>query len=159
MPLGLHNLQKSKGATKKRKRVGRGDGSGKGTYSGRGLKGQKARSGGKSGSAARAAKAYIFKTPKVKGFKSLKNPPVAVTLEMLEKAFDKGEVITHKKLANAGIIKKTTKQYKIIAKGNLTKNFTVKAHAFSGGAKEAIEKAGGQIEKLSLRLKKQVSKK
>ncbi len=69
--LTLHNLKKSKGITKS-KRLGRGNSSGVGTYSTRGMKGQRSRSGGKSGLIARSINSYLLRIPKVKGFKSFK---------------------------------------------------------------------------------------
>lgn len=151
MSLTLHNLKASKKATKRRKRVGRGNASGKGTYSGRGLKGQRSRSGGKSGLKMMGIKAYIFRIPKNKGFKSLADAPATINLQVLDKIFADGEIVTPKKLLNKGLIRKSTKKYKILSKGKINKKLIVKAHAFSVSARQAIIKAGGQIEEILIK--------
>ncbi len=152
MTLGLHNLKKSTGSTHRKKRVGRGNAS-TGTYSGRGMKGQRSRSGGKKGLTAKGVKGYILRIPKKRGFRSLKEAPVAINLESLEKLFANGEIVTAKKLFKAGLLKKSARTYKILSKGKLSKKLTVQAYAFSKTARQAIVNAGGQIETLGVRIK------
>src|SRR3989344_399564 len=95
--LTLHNLKINKKAKKKTKRVGRGNASGHGTYSGRGLKGQKARAGGKGGLKRRGLKQLLRNKPKLGGFKSLKPKMAIVDLDQLEKVFTIGEIVDGKK--------------------------------------------------------------
>src|SRR3989338_10160525 len=91
--LTLDNLKINFGAKKKRKRVGRGNASGHGTYSGRGLKGQRARSGGKKGLKLRGLKQLLKNKPKIGGFRSLKPKMAVVNLSDLENNFSAGEII------------------------------------------------------------------
>lgn len=142
--LSLHNLQKDKSLTRPKKRVGRGDGSGVGTYSGRGMKGQRSRSGGKSGLALRSIKSYLLRIPKVRGFKSIHPNAATVNLNDLQDNFNKGQTITARDLLKKGLIKNIKHGIKILGDGQLSKNLIVKANAFSNTAKEAIIKAGGE---------------
>jgi len=144
MALNLHNLKPAYGAKKNKKRVGRGDASGHGTYATRGLKGQKARSGGKGGLRLKGLKSTIQNTPKLGGFRSLKPKLEVVNLESLEKKFENNDIITPVKLAELGLIKNTRNGVKILGMGKLTKKLIIKASRFSNSAKEAISKAGGQ---------------
>jgi large subunit ribosomal protein L15 len=135
-----------------RKRVGRGPGSGKGRYSGRGIKGQKARSGSnkmRPGFEGGQMPAYM-RLPKKRGQYSKDAMPVgphrtqvsSVNVRDLER-FD-GEV-TPETLKEAGLIRNTRLDVKILGHGELTKKLTVSAHLFSAGAREKIEQAGGTI--------------
>jgi large subunit ribosomal protein L15 len=135
-----------------RKRVGRGPGSGKGRYSGRGIKGQKARSGSnkmRPGFEGGQMPAYM-RLPKKRGQYSKDAMPVgphrtqvsSVNVRDLER-FD-GEV-TPETLKGAGLIRNTRLDVKILGHGDLTKKLTVSAHLFSAGAREKIEQAGGTI--------------
>jgi large subunit ribosomal protein L15 len=137
---------------KNRKRVGRGPGSGKGRYSGRGIKGQKARSGSKKmrpGFEGGQMPVHM-RLPKQRGQYSKDAMPVgphrtkvsSVNVRDLER-FD-GEV-TPETLEEAGLIRNTRLDVKILGHGDLTKKLTVSAHLFSAGAREKIEKAGGTI--------------
>ena len=146
MPLTLSNLKPKKGSKKGKKRVGRGGK--RGTYSGRGQKGQRARSGGKKGLKLKGFKSLMHNIPKLRGFKSRKKKMAVINLEDLEKKFNQGETIDLQKLKEIGLIKKSEKRVKILAKGKLTKKLTVKAHAFSKSAEEEIKKAGGEVIKI-----------
>jgi large subunit ribosomal protein L15 len=137
---------------KNRKRIGRGPGSGKGRYSGRGIKGQKARSGSKKmrpGFEGGQMPVHM-RLPKQRGQYSKDAMPVgphrtkvsSVNVRDLER-FD-GEV-TPETLKEAGLIRNTRLDVKILGHGDLTKKLTVSAHLFSAGAREKIEKAGGTI--------------
>ncbi|MFH1522295.1 MAG: 50S ribosomal protein L15 [Patescibacteria group bacterium] len=119
MSLSLHTIKPSKGATKKRKRVGRGNSSGHGTYSGRGLKGQRSRSGGKSGLKRLGMKQMLLQTPKKRGFKSLKPKNQIVNIIEINQNFQDGEIINHKALLKKGLIDKIKLPVKILGVGEL----------------------------------------
>jgi large subunit ribosomal protein L15 len=151
--LNLSNLKPAQ-ARKDRKRVGRGLGSGKGRYSTRGLKGQKARSGShkmRDGFEGGQMPIYM-RLPKMRGQYSKDAMPVgphrtrtvAVNVRDLER-FDAGAEITPESLAEAGLIRNTKYDLKILGEGELTKKLSVSAHNFSKTAREKIEKAGGSI--------------
>jgi large subunit ribosomal protein L15 len=146
------NTIKPAAARKSRKRVGRGLGSGKGRYSGRGIKGQKARSGSKKMRPGfeGGQTPIAMRLGKQRGQYSKDAMPVgphrtyvsAVNVRDLER-FD-GEV-TPELLKEAGLIRNTRLDVKILGHGDLTKKLTVSAHLFSAGAREKIESAGGSI--------------
>jgi large subunit ribosomal protein L15 len=149
--LSLSSL-KPASARRARKRVGRGPGSGKGRYSGRGIKGQKARSGSnkmRPGFEGGQMPVYM-RLPKQRGQYSKDAMPVgphrtkvsSVNVRDLER-FD-GEV-TPELLKEAGLIRNTRLDVKILGHGDLTKKLTVSAHLFSASAREKIEQAGGTI--------------
>ncbi|MBA3047809.1 50S ribosomal protein L15 [Patescibacteria group bacterium] len=119
MPLSLHTIKPAKGATKKRKRIGRGNASGSGTYSGRGLKGQKSRSGGKSGLKRLGMKMMLRTIPKKRGFKSDKPKNQVVNLADLNKHFKDSDEINPKSLLKAGLIGKIDLPIKILGAGEL----------------------------------------
>ncbi|MFA6322418.1 MAG: 50S ribosomal protein L15 [Candidatus Buchananbacteria bacterium] len=144
--LSLHNLKVNKKAQKKAKRVGRGNASGHGTYSTRGLKGQRARSGGRRGLQRFAMALALRNKPKIGGFKSLYAKLDVVNLDQLESNFGNGEIVNVKKMIEKNLIKSAKSGVKILGKGTLTKKLTVSAHAFSETAKEAIIKAGGKVQ-------------
>jgi large subunit ribosomal protein L15 len=151
--LNLSNLKPAQ-ARKDRKRVGRGLGSGKGRYSTRGLKGQKARSGShkmRAGFEGGQMPIYM-RLGKQRGPYSKDAMPmgphrtrtVAVNVRDLER-FDAGTEITPESLAQAGLIRNTKYDLKVLGHGDLSKQFSVSAHNFSKSAREKIEKAGGSI--------------
>lgn len=144
MPLNLSNLKPAKGSAKKRRRVGRGGK--RGAYSGRGMKGQRARSGGKKGLKALGFKQTLQRIPKSRGFKSLQAKMAIINLFDLEKKFNDGEAVDFKRLINTGLVKTAKNGVKILGNGKLTKKLTVVASAFSASAKKAIEEIGGRIE-------------
>jgi large subunit ribosomal protein L15 len=138
---------------KARKRVGRGLGSGKGRYSGRGIKGQKARSGShnmRPGFEGGQMPIYM-RLGKQRGPYSKDAMPVgphrthtaAVNLRDLDRVFDEGADVTVEALVEKGILKNTRTDVKILGQGDLKKKLTVTAHAFSASAREKIESAGG----------------
>jgi large subunit ribosomal protein L15 len=142
--VGLHEIQPPDGSSFKKRRIGRGIGSGMGKTATRGTKGQKARrqihpnfEGGQS---------PIFKRlPVKKGFRNINHKEFAiVNLDDLEKLFKAGEEVTPEKLAETGIIHDSKDGVKILAFGSLTKKLTVKAHKFSKSAAEAIAAKGGE---------------
>lgn len=145
MELNLHNLKVSPGSKKRKKRLGRGNSSGHGTYSTRGQKGQRARSGGRGGLKLKGFKNIAQRTPKLKGFKSIHLKDQVVNLTDLENKFKDGEIVDTKKLFSEGLITNFEQKIKILGKGKLSKKLVIKANGFSQSAKEAIEKVGGQI--------------
>ena len=153
MTLGLHNLQPKPGSRRKRHRVGRGNASGSGTYSGRGQKGQRARSGGRSGLKRRGLRRMLQSKPKIGGFKSLRPKLQVVDLQHLEDRFDAGSIVTPKRLLDLGLIPSLTPGVKVLGNGKLTKKMTVVAHAFSSSAPTAITQAGGTLQQLRLHKK------
>lgn len=118
--LSLHNLKPAQGSTKKRKRVGRGNASGHGTYSGRGLKGQKSRSGGKNGLKRLGMRPILLQTPKVRGFKSLSAKNQTVNAGDLNKHFKDGATVTPRALVAAGLVKDAAAPIKVLGNGKLT---------------------------------------
>src|SRR5918992_4210909 len=136
-----------------RKRIGRGLGSGKGRYSGRGLKGQKSRSGSKKmrpGFEGGQAPIYM-RLGKQRGPTSKDAMPIGphrtstvpVNLRELDRVFADGDEVTLEALREKGLIKDTKTDVKILGTGDLKKKLTVTAHAFSASAREKIEQAGG----------------
>lgn len=132
---------------KKKKRVGRGDGSGHGTTSGRGTKGQLSRSGGKTRIGFEGGQMPLQRRiPHLKGFKNLRKKVFnIVNIGDLEN-FKEGTTIDYKMLDKKGLIMKKDSPLKVLGNGKLSKKLTVKANAFSGSASEKIEKAGGKAE-------------
>ncbi len=157
--LSLHNLQTKPGVNKAKKRVGRGNASGRGTYSTRGLKGQKARSGGKSGLTARSMKSYLLGIPKTRGFRSLTAKMAIVNLKDLQSQFNDGQLVNLRTLIKKGLVQSLDNGVKILSAGSLTKKLTVEAHAFSESAKKAIETAGGKVIVIALRPVEKIEKK
>ncbi|MFA5126654.1 MAG: 50S ribosomal protein L15 [Patescibacteria group bacterium] len=147
--LGLHNLKAAKKSTRRRKIIGRGSGSGHGNYSTRGMKGQRARSGGKSGLALRSMRTYVLRIPKSRGFQSIYPKFAVVNLTDLDKNFKNGDKVNGQALLKLGLIKTRINGIKILASGELKKKLIVEAEAFSKIAQEKIEAAGGQIKILS----------
>ena len=155
MPEDELNLSSLKPAQKRRarKRVGRGMGSGKGRYSGRGIKGQKARAGShkmRAGFEGGQMPIYM-RLGKQRGPYSKDAMPmgphrtstVPVNLAVLELRFEDGDEVTLEALVEKGVIKNTRTDVKILGQGDLKKKLSVTAHAFSASAREKIEQAGG----------------
>jgi len=118
MSLSLHTISPNKGATKKRKRVGRGNSSGHGTYSGRGQKGQKSRS-GVTGLKRLGMKKQLLQIPKARGFKSEKPKSQVVSLAQINNNFKDGAVITPKSLLTRKLIGTMKLPVKILGGGEL----------------------------------------
>jgi large subunit ribosomal protein L15 len=145
-----HELRPPKGARHKRKRVGRGDASGHGTYSGRGSKGQKVRSGGGPRLGFEGGQTPLIKRlPRRRGFTNIFRVEYAsVNVKQLER-FEAGTEVTPELLHEVGIIKTLKQPVKILGDGEITKALMVWAHKFSAAAKEKIEAAGGSIEEVA----------
>ena len=147
--MGLHNLKPAKGATQAKKRVGRGPGSGLGKTSGRGEKGQKSRSGFSQRPGFEGGQMPLHRRVPKRGFTNarFRKEYAEVNLEKLE-LFEAGTIVTPDVLLKRGVIHKLLDGVKILAKGDLTKALTVRAHKFSAKAQERIAGAGGKIEVL-----------
>jgi large subunit ribosomal protein L15 len=164
--LNLSNLKPAQ-PRKSRKRIGRGMGSGKGRYSGRGIKGQKARSGShkmRAGFEGGQMPVYM-RLGKQRGPYSADAMPMgphrtqsqAVNVRDLER-FEAGTDVTVELLAETGLIKSTRIDVKILGQGDLTKQLTVTAHRFSASARDKIEGAGGTVVALREEVKKKKRK-
>ena len=154
--LSLSNLQPAQERTD-RKRVGRGPGSGKGRYSGRGITGQKSRAGShkmRAGFEGGQMPIYM-RIGKVRGSTSKDAMPVGpfrtfthpINVRDLDR-FDAGEVVTPESLVEKGLIKNTKTDIKLLGNGDVSKKLTIRVHAISASAREKIEAAGGTIELL-----------
>jgi len=154
--LSLANLQPAQ-PREDRKRVGRGPGSGKGRYSGRGIKGQKSRAGShkmRAGFEGGQMPIYM-RIGKLRGSTSKDAYPVGpfrtatqpVNLRDLDR-FDAGDEVTPESLVEKGILKNTKIDVKLLGTGELSKQLTIKVHAISASAREKVEQAGGTIELL-----------
>jgi len=144
MSLNLHTLKSIK-TFKAKKRIGRGLGSGKGAYSTRGVKGQKARTGGRGGLKFKGMRANLASAPKLPGFTSFKEKPATVNISLLEEQFQSGDKVTFDILKKKGLIAGTAIGVKVLGDGKLTKKLTVVVDAVSAGARAAIEAAGGAV--------------
>lgn len=144
MALKLYNLRPARGAKKSKKRIGRGDSSGHGTYSTRGQKGQRARSGGRGGLKLKGLKSGIQSIPKLGGFKSLKPKSAIVNLNIIDQNFKNGDTVDALSLWQKGL---TDQKYnaKILGDGSISKKITVVGVKISQSAASAIEKAGGKV--------------
>ncbi|WP_227764145.1 50S ribosomal protein L15 [Zhaonella formicivorans] len=142
----LHELKPAEGSRKAPTRVGRGIGSGLGKTSGRGHKGQKARSGGGVRPGFEGGQMPLHRRLPKRGFTNIfKKEIVNINVDVLNR-FDNGTVVTPELLKEQGIIKSVKDGLKILGEGNVEKALTVKAHGFSKAAVEKIEAAGGKAE-------------
>ncbi|WP_040953106.1 50S ribosomal protein L15 [Gorillibacterium massiliense] len=142
----IHELTPAPGSTSARKRVGRGIGSGTGKTSGKGHKGQKARSGGGVRPGFEGGQNPLFRRLPKRGFKNVNRKEYAiVNLDDLNR-FEEGTEITPIVLVETGVIKDVKDGIKILGNGELTVKLTVKANKFSQSAIEKIQSAGGQTE-------------
>ncbi len=142
----LNELKPARGSRKARKRVGRGNGSGHGNFSCRGVKGQRARTGGKSQMPGFEGGQTPFwkKLPK-RGFNNFTRKDYAwINLGTLEAAFADGDEVTPQALKERGLVKQPRDGIKVLGGGELSKKLTVHAHKFSASAQQKIEAAGGK---------------
>ncbi len=145
MTFKINDLRPAEGSVKQPKRVGRGRSSGHGKTSGRGTKGQKARSKTRIGFEG-GQMPLQRRVPKLRGFKPRdKKVFHLVNVERLNDFAD-GETVTPEKLVEKGIIKRLDHEVKVLGKGELERRLTVRAHAFSDGAAAKIAAAGGNTE-------------
>jgi large subunit ribosomal protein L15 len=149
----LHDLRPAAGSNKRKKRLGRGMASGHGKTSGRGIKGQGARSGGGKGPYFEGGQLpLVRRLPFRRGFTNIRRVEYKpVNLELLQAKFGEGyQEVTPEQLIAAGVIKRSDKAVAILGNGDITAALMVKAHRFSKSAKEKIEAAGGTVEVLPL---------
>ena len=143
----LNSIYPNEGATKTRKRVGRGVGSGTGKTSGKGEKGQNARSGGGVRPGFEGGQLPLFRRLPKRGFSNakFKTRYAVINLSDLNR-FEDGAVVTPELLKEMGLLKNQLDGVKVLGNGKLEKKLVVKAHNFSSVAKEQIEKLGGKAE-------------
>lgn len=142
----LHELKPSEGSRSSRKRIGRGIGSGTGKTSGKGHKGQNARSGGGVRPGFEGGQNPLFRRLPKRGFTNINRKEFAiVNLDTLNR-FEEGTEVTPALLIETGVVSSEKSGIKILGNGTLEKKLTVRAHKFSASAKEAIENAGGSTE-------------
>ena len=144
MTLSLHSLKPQRGSRRGKKRVGRGLAS-TGTYSGRGVKGQRARSGGRSGLKLFGLRPIMLATPKNRGFSVAKPRPVVVNIGSIAKVFANGSKVDPRALLKKGLISEITKGIKILGTGEIGITISVSGLLVSAAAKAKIEKAGGAV--------------
>ena len=144
-----NDLSPAPGSRKDRKRVGRGDGSGDGTYSGRGCKGQKSRAGFKMRPGFEGGQLPIIKRlPRKRGFTNIFRIEYNVVNLGSLNIFESGSEVTPEKMVAARLIKSLRHPIKVLAEGDLQHPLSVKANKFSAAAKAKIEAAGGQAEEV-----------
>jgi large subunit ribosomal protein L15 len=147
--MDLSKLKPAEGSTHSKKRVGRGQGTGQGVQAGRGHKGAKSRSGFKFKRGFEGGQMPLHRRIPKRGFHNLFRVEYAVVnLDVLAARFDAGTVITPELLRERGLVHGTSRPIKVLARGDVAKTLTVKAHKFSGKAAETIAAAGGSVEVL-----------
>ena len=144
----LNNLQPAIGASKNRKRIGRGAGSGHGKTATKGHKGQKARSGGSIKAGFEGGQMPMHRRLPKRGFNSLNPTEFAIVNVGQLDIFEAGSTIDLEHLLKSGLVSKALDGIKILATGDLTRALTVKAHKFSAAAREKIIAAGGTVEEI-----------
>ena len=144
----IKDLKPAAGSTKPRKRVGRGPASGTGQTAGRGLNGQKSRSGGGKGAGFEGGQTPLARRlPKLPGFRNPNRVEYkAVNVSRLDAKFEAGDVVDGESLKAKGIIKKMDEPVKILGDGEITKALTIKVEKISASARRKIEAAGGKVE-------------
>ena len=143
----LHTLAPNEGATKERKRLGRGVGSGTGKTSGKGHKGQNARSGGGVRPGFEGGQLPLFRRLPKRGFSNAPFKVRYATINLSDlNRFEDGALVTPEILKEIGLVKNQLDGIKVLGNGTLEKKVNVKAHKFASVAKEQIEKMGGKAE-------------
>src|SRR5215210_4012923 len=150
MAIGLNNLHAPEGSTHKKKRVGRGPGSGLGKTAGRGEKGQKSRSGYSAKIGFEGGQMPLHRRLPKRGFTNIfKKQWIEISLSSLEQHFDGGDEVTPELLHERGLIKKVKRDVVVLGTGEISKALRVSAHRFTKSAREKIEKAGGAATEIS----------
>ncbi|MDO8667604.1 MAG: 50S ribosomal protein L15 [bacterium] len=145
MSLSLHTIKPAHGASRSKKRVGRGNASGHGSYSTRGIKGQRSRTGGRNKLKRLGFKKILAQTPKMRGFKSDKPKNQVVNIKDLNEAFSDGAKINAQSLFKAGLISSIEGAIKVLGQGELKfKNLEFENIKLSDSAKAQVEKLGGK---------------
>ena len=147
MSIHAHELAQQKSARHARKRIGRGDSAGGGTYAGKGLKGQKSRSGGNVRRGFEGGQMpLVRRLHTLRGFNNKWRVPYQpVNVSALEERFEDGAEVTPEALRQVGVLNHLREPVKILARGDLTRKLEVHAHKFSAAAKAKIEGAGGSV--------------
>jgi large subunit ribosomal protein L15 len=149
--MDLSNLKPAQGSKKGRKRVGRGPGTGQGVTAGRGHKGAQSRSGWKSKRGFEGGQMPLHRRVPKRGFHNeFRTEYAVVNLDTLADRFEPGTVVTPELLRERGVIRTSRQPIKVLARGDITKKLTVRAHKFSGKAAEKIGAAGGTVELLGV---------
>jgi large subunit ribosomal protein L15 len=144
MVLSLNNIHPAPGSTQKKKRLGRGPGSGLGKTAGRGNKGQKSRSGYSQKTGFEGGQMPLQRRLPKRGFTNIfKKEWIEINLSSLEQNFNANEEITPELLHSRGLIKKAKRDVVVLGNGEITKALKISAHRFTKSAREKIEKAGG----------------
>ena len=145
-----HEVSPPRGARRNRKRVGRGDSAGGGSYAGRGMKGQKSRSGKGIRPGFEGGQLPLIKgLPMKRGFNNrYKTYYALVNLTTLQERFEAGTTVTPELLHGLGIVRRTSLPVKIVGDGELDQALTVAAHKFTASARAKIEAAGGSVQEL-----------
>jgi large subunit ribosomal protein L15 len=147
--MNLSNLKPADGSKREHKRVGRGHGTGQGTQAGRGHKGAKSRSGFKFKRGFEGGQMPLHRRVPKRGFyNEFRVEYAVVNLDTLAERFDAGAEVTPEALREAGLVRNVRQQIKVLARGDISKKLTVRAHKFSGKAAEKIAAAGGVAEVL-----------
>jgi large subunit ribosomal protein L15 len=150
MALALNNLRKPAGSTHKKKRLGRGPGSGLGKTSGKGHKGQKSRSGYSAKIGFEGGQMPLQRRLPKRGFTNIfKKQWLEISLAKLEESFNAGDEVTPEILHERGLIKKAKHDLVVLGNGEITKALKISAHRFTKGAKIKIEKAGGTMTEIA----------
>lgn len=145
MAITLHTISASSGSRAKSRRIGRGPGSGRGKTAGKGTKGQRSRTGGKSSLKLKGMKQMLLSFPKNRGFRSRFTKDTVIRVGRLSE-LEEGTTVTMKVLQDADLMVRTARSVKIVAGGDLKKKLTIaKGVTLSAGAKAEIERAGGTI--------------
>ncbi|MBD0373674.1 MAG: 50S ribosomal protein L15 [Pyrinomonadaceae bacterium] len=142
--MGLNNLHAAEGSTHKKKRLGRGPGSGLGKTAGRGNKGQKSRSGYSGKVGFEGGQMPLHRRLPKRGFNNIfKKEWIEVSLSSLDKNFEANDEVTPQVLHDRGLIKKAKHDVVVLGTGELSKALRISAHRFTKSAREKIERAGG----------------
>jgi len=142
--MGLHNLKPAHGSTHSKKRVGRGHGTGQGTQAGRGHKGAQSRSGYSFKRGFEGGQMPLHRRVPKRGFHNpFRTEYAVVNLDAIEKQFESGAEVTPELLREKGLVHGKRAPIKVLARGDVSKKLTVKAHKFSGKAAEKLAAAGG----------------
>ena len=148
--MDLSNLKPAEGSTHSKKRVGRGHGTGQGTQAGRGHKGAQSRSGYKFKRGFEGGQMPLHRRIPKRGFHNpFRTEYAVVNLDVLAERFDSGTVVTPELLREQGLIHSVKQPVKVLARGDVSKALTIRAHKFSGKAAEKIAAAGGAVSVLA----------
>ena len=148
--MNLSNLHPPEGSRRNKKRIGRGEGSGTGVTAGRGHKGQQSRSGYSRKRGFEGGQMPLNRRLPKRGFHNpFRVEYAVVNLDTLAERFEEGIEVTPELLRECGVVRQSRVLIKILARGKMSKQLTVKAHRFSAKAMQAITDAGGQCELIS----------